>query len=970
MTEPSGLLNAAFINDLYEIWLQDPNQLEPEWQLYFSRVQVSQSSAKPERSATQLQAQFRLHPSQQADNAASAQRKRRQSPHPLIAETTTQPAMLSASLLSNALSRQQMEKQSAVHRLIHYFRVRGHEIAELDPLKLHDTRYVEDLDPAFHGLTEADMDMEFSTGTFFAFSNQQATLREIFTALQQIYCGHIGIEFMHLTDTRKKRWLQENLEARFVHDECGVDSDCKQHILERLVAAEGLEHYLHMQYVGQKRFSLEGAESLIPLLDEVVQNAGRYGVKELVFGMAHRGRLNVLVNIMGKSTRELFSEFEGTIDIDPRRGSGDVKYHQGYSTDVMTPGGPLHLTLAFNPSHLEIINPVVEGSVRARQERRHDHERNEVLPVLIHGDSAFSGQGVVMETLNLSETKGYRTGGTVHIVINNQIGFTTSDPFDVRSTLYCTDVAKMVRAPIFHVNADNPEAVIRVSKLALEYRMKFNMDVVIDMICYRRHGHNEADEPMATQPQMYQRIKKHPPITTLYAEKLIKNEIIQPQDAEMMAQQYRAVLKAQEMVEMARRRKVDGFEYGTNWKPYLGTKWTQEAPTHISKEALQYLSERITSHPPDFKLHRTVERIIENRKKMAAGEIDADWGFAELLAYASLLQAGYPVRLSGQDSGRGTFAHRHAVLHDQSHNGMYIPLQHITPRQPQFLIINSLLSEEAVLGFEFGYASSEPETLTIWEAQFGDFANGAQVVVDQFISSSEAKWRRLCGLVLFLPHGYDGQGPEHSSARLERYLQLCAENNMQVCVPSEPAQFFHLLRRQMLRPYRKPLIVMTPKSLLRNKHSTSKLEDFTDKDFELLIDETDTSIDPKQVKRVLLCAGQVYFKLLEARTKKGINNIAILRLEQLYPLPRATLSRALEKYSNTKQWFWVQEEPRNQGAWNFIHARVLDTMHQPNIRLGYAGRLLFASPAAGYLKAHLDQERELIEQAFDLEFRG
>ncbi len=953
MQDNSYLYNAAFLDGLYEAYLQNPHSVSAEWRDYFATLQAGE--AWQDVAHTPIVQRF-----QQAPVAADE----------TLPHAGAQPAAAGAPPLTAVPfgMTAMLEKQNAVLRLINYYRVRGHEIAHIDPLQLREKKDIRDLDPSFQGLTDADLDTLFSVGSFFAFPNRSATLREILQALQRIYCGTIGAEYMHLTETRKKRWLQERLERDLSKPAADFDTECKLQIMERLTAAQELEHYLHTQYVGQKRFSLEGSESLIPLLDEVIQNAGRQGVKEVVIGMAHRGRLNVLVNIMGKTTRELFSEFEGKVDVDIKRSSGDVKYHQGYSSDVMTPGGTLHLALAFNPSHLEIINPVVEGSVRARQERRHDNERNQVVPILIHGDAAFSGQGVVMETLNLSQTRGYKTGGTLHIVVNNQIGFTTSDPFDSRSTLYCTDVAKMVRAPIFHVNGDDPEAVIYIINLALEYRMRYNMDVVIDLISYRRHGHNETDEPMATQPMMYQKIKNHPSVTTLYAEKLIAEGVLTPQDAEAMSHQYRASLKARDRVT---RRKIERFEYMVDWKAYLGQAWTVAAETHISTELLQRLSQRLTTWPDDFYLHRTVEKIMFNRRKMAAGEIPMDWGFAETLAYASLLDSGYPVRLSGQDSARGTFAHRHAVLFNQAQNGRYLPLQNIAARQAPFLVINSLLSEEAVLGFEFGYASSEPDTLTIWEAQFGDFANGAQVVIDQFISSSEAKWQRLCGLVMYLPHGYDGQGPEHSSARLERYLQMCAENNMQVCIPSTPAQFFHLIRRQMLRPYRKPLIVFTPKSLLRHKQSISQIQDLTDSKFELLLDECHEDCDLSKIERVLLCSGQVYYKLVEAREKKQMFNVAILRIEQLYPFPRASLVHLFEKYQHVKQWFWVQEEPKNQGAWRFIRARFSETMQLPaHIDLQYAGRLPSASPSVGYLKFHLEQERELIEQAFDLEFAG
>lgn len=960
MTQPSShLFNAAFVDGLYEAFLENPSQVSPEWRSYFEQLQA-QEAAHDVPHLPILESYCRR------GNGANQDWDTDVPPPPPAAfypppYAFAPPASATPHAAPHGMiSRHDVEKQNAVLRLINYYRVRGHEVAKIDPIGMKESSQIKDLDPSFHGLTEADMDRVFNCGSFFGL--KEAPLRDILSTLEKVYCGSIGTEYMHIIDTDKKRWIQQRIETRLAQG-LGFDTGIRKNILERLVAAEGIETYLHTQYVGQKRFSLEGGESLIPLMDEIVQSGGKHGIKEMVVGMAHRGRLNVLVNVMGKATKDLFLEFEGKTA--NNNGSGDVKYHQGYSSEVMTPGGPVHLALAFNPSHLEIINPVVEGSVRARQERRHDKEHNQVLPILIHGDAAFAGQGVVMETLNLSQTRGYKTGGTVHIVINNQIGFTTSDPFEARSTLHCTDIAKIVQAPIFHVNGDDPEAVVFVAKLALDYRMHFNQDVVIDMVCYRRHGHNETDEPWATQPVMYSHITKLPTPPVVYAERLTSEGVITQADYDQMVTNYRAALKAREMVTP---RKLDKFEFGVDWRPYVGKKWTEACDTSLSMEAIQKLGDRLTLWPDDFQLHRTVERIMLNRKEMFAGNMPMDWGFAETLAYASLLEAGYPVRLSGQDCGRGTFAHRHAVLHNQLRRGTYLPLQHVSPSQAPFLVINSLLSEEAVLGFEFGYASSEPNTLVIWEAQFGDFANGAQVVFDQFLSSSESKWQRLCGLAVFLPHGYDGQGPEHSSARLERYLQLCAEDNMQVCVPSTPAQFFHMIRRQMIRPYRKPLIVMTPKSLLRDKRSVSTLEDITDGQFQNVIDDTGIQ-DVSTVKRVLLCGGQVYFKLLDARREKGLEqDVAIVRIEQLYPFPRAIVEQLIKKYENA-QWFWVQEEPRNQGAWRFVRARLMETMHLPNFTVSYAGRLPSASPAVGYYKVHHEQEKELITQAFDLDFK-
>jgi 2-oxoglutarate dehydrogenase E1 component len=734
-------------------------------------------------------------------------------------------------------------------------------------------------------------------------------------------------------------------------------------LLERLTAAEGLERYLHTRYVGQKRFSGEGGESLTPLLDHLLQQAGAKGIQQTVIGMAHRGRLNVLVNTLGKMPKDLFAEFEGHHDDNLL--SGDVKYHQGFSSAVMTPGGPMQLTLAFNPSHLEIVNPVVEGSVRARQHLRGDREHKQVLPVLIHGDAAFAGQGVVMETLNLSGTRGYGTGGTVHIIINNQIGFTTSDPRDTRSTLYCTDVAKMVDCPIFHVNGDDPEAVALVTEIALDFRVQFRKDVVIDLVCFRRQGHNEQDEPLVTQPLMYKRIAKHPGTRKLYADRLEKDGVIAPGEGDEMVKAYRQALEAGAHTNQF---VLYGHKpaFAVNWQRYLGAEWTAKADTGLPMKELKALAAALTTIPQNFKLHSRVEKVIADRTAMGEGRLPLDWGMAENLAYASLVKAGYPVRLSGQDCGRGTFFHRHAVLHDQNRerwdDGTYIPLQHVAENQASFLVIDSVLSEEAVLGFEYGYAAAAPEELVVWEAQFGDFANGAQVVIDQFISSGEAKWGRLCGLVMMLPHGFEGQGPEHSSARLERYLQLCAEYNMQVVVPSSPAQMFHLLRRQMIRPYRKPLIIMTPKSMLRHKESVSSLEDLAHGQFQNVIAEKE-GIDPKKVKRLILCSGKVYYDLLANRREQARMDMAIARIEQLYPFPHAEFQAQVDLYPNATEIMWVQEEPGNQGAWHRIQ-HYLERHMRPDQVLAYALRPSSAAPAVGYLSAHNLQQKDIMRAAF------
>lgn len=928
MANQSYLYNASFIDDLYEAYLADPSQVSEDWRAYFAKLQQEQPVSTPEIPHLPIQERF----------------------------TDYRPNYATGAIDATALQAF-AKKQAAVLRLITAYRYRGHQQAHLDPLLLQERPVVDDLSPEYYGLTPEDMSTVFDTGSLYGMTD--AKLSEIIARLKTIYCGNIGAEYMHITETEQKRWLQEHFEGTL--GKPNFDEDTKKRILGQLTAAQGLEDFLHTQYVGQKRFSLEGGESLIPALDQIIQQSGSLGVHEVVLGMAHRGRLNVLVNIFGKRPKDLFSEFEGKVGNE--KIAGDVKYHQGFSSDVETPGGLVHLALAFNPSHLEIVNPVIEGSVRARQERRGDKKRNEVLPLLIHGDAAFAGQGVIMETFNLAHTRGYTTGGTVHVVINNQIGFTTSDPLDSRSTLYCTDVAKMVQAPIFHVNGDDPEAVVYVTKMALDFRMKFNKDVVIDLVCYRRHGHNEADEPAATQPVMYQKINKQVKTQKLYAQLLAKEGIIAVDQGEALLQEYRTDLKTKEVVS---RPVTSDPKYSVNWKPYLGVHWTAAADTTISKEKLQELAEKLTVVPEGFVLNRSVEKIIQARRQMAKGEAGFDWGAAETLAYATLVETGTPVRLSGQDCGRGTFAHRHAVLHHANTGETHLPLQHITPDQAHYLVINSTLSEEAVLGFEFGYSSSDPETLVIWEGQFGDFANGAQVVIDQFISSSETKWQRYSGLVMLLPHGYDGQGPEHSSARLERYLQLCAEDNMQVCVPSTPAQCFHMLRRQIVRPMRKPLIVMSPKSLLRHKRAVSTIEDFTNQGFQTVIDEVDTNIRPENVKRVLFCSGKVYYDLVEARETNNITDIAIVRLEQLYPYPKEAMAQVLARYPNATSRVWVQEEPRNQGAWWFMRAHMDVNISSSGIKLEYAGRPASASPAAGYLKIHRKQLEEFLADALQL----
>ena len=857
------------------------------------------------------------------------------------------------------------EKQAAVSRMIQVYSLRGHQIADLDPLGLMDRHVPGVLKLDYLGLTDADMDTEFVTGGVAGTGDRRMQLRDIIDLLKKIYCGKVGSEFAHVSRARERLWLRQHFERDMVS--AGQDEKERLWLLEKLTAAEGIERYLHTRFVGQKRFSLEGGESLIPMLDDLIQQGGSSGIREFVIGMAHRGRINVLVNVLGKSPEELFDEFEGKVDSSDMKGSGDVKYHKGYSADMKTPGGNVHIALAFNPSHLEIVNPVVEGSVRARQQRRGDAERQEVLPVLIHGDAAFSAQGVVTETFQMSQTTGFRTGGTIHIVINNQIGFTTSRPSDARSTAYCSDVAKMIEAPVFHVNGDSSEAAINVMRLALKYRQKFRKDVVIDLVCYRRHGHNEADEPSATQPVMYSVIRKHKTTRALYAQQLVGADVIDDAAVSQLQEDYRDSLDRGEPVPDSALGMI-GNEFTVDWHPYLNTTWDDDVDTTLSPVKVAELAGKLTTLPPGYALHGRVQRIIDDRKRMGAGEIDMDWGFAESMAYAGLLDDGYECRITGQDSGRGTFFHRHAVLHEQNNRQEYIPLQHITDKPSAFRVLDSLLSEEAVMAFEYGYATTEPGTLVVWEGQFGDFANGAQVVIDQFISSGDAKWGRQCGLTLFLPHGHEGQGPEHSSARLERFLQLCAEHNMQVCVPSTPAQMFHMIRRQMIRPYRKPLIVLTPKSLLRHKASVSTLSSLSTGQFEVIIPDT-SALQAEDVTRVIFCSGKVYYDLIEAREVNDLSNVAIVRIEQLYPFAIERYASILDSYPNITDVVWCQEEPQNQGAWYQIRHRLQEPLSDQQ-ELFYAGRSSAAAPASGIYKLHLQQQQALVEAALDVEVKA
>ena len=858
---------------------------------------------------------------------------------------------------SAAVESEHERKQMRVLELIAAYRHRGHKRADIDPLNLMKRPAMPVLDLAYHGLSVAELEEIFDTGSL-RYGDGKAKLREIVETLELTYCGSIGAEYMHIVQADEQIWVQHKLES--VRSKPPLTAADKRSILERLTAAEGLEKYLHGRYPGTKRFGLEGAESLIPCLHELLQRLGSHDVLESVVGMAHRGRLNVLVNILGKDPWDLFSEFDGKVD--ESLSSGDVKYHQGFSTNVMTIGGEMHLALAFNPSHLEIVGPVVAGSVRARQDRRRDYSGDLVVPIVVHGDAAFSGQGVVMETLQMSQTRGFKTGGTVHIILNNQIGFTTSRQDDARSTEYCTEIAKMVQAPIFHVNGDDPEAVVFVTKLAADYRMYFRKDVVIDLVCYRRRGHNESEEPMKTQPLMYKRIRALPTTRERYVEKLVAEQVVSRNEAAEMADQYRDTLESGGHVALSIVHEPDESLF-VDWRPYLGHEWTAAADTRVPRERFVEIAQRLARIPDGFELQRQVGKTLDDRARMTGGELPVNWGYAEIMAYGTLVAEGHGVRLTGQDVGVGTFSHRHACLYNQVDGKRYIPLNHLS-ETTNFDIYDSLLSEEAVLAFEYGYATTTPKELIVWEAQFGDFANGAQVVIDQFVSSGEVKWARLCGLTMLLPHGYEGAGPEHSSARLERYLQLSAEHNMQVCVPTTPAQVFHMLRRQAIRPLRKPLIALTPKSLLRHKQAVSTLAELHDGAFRTVLVEID-DIDPRGVDRVVLCSGKVYYELLEARRAAQASNVAVLRVEQLYPYPREDLARAIAPYKRLRRVVWCQEEPMNQGAWYQTQHKMRQAIaaHEAFPNLEYAGRNSFAASAGGYTQMHNDRQQRLVRDA-------
>jgi 2-oxoglutarate dehydrogenase E1 component len=856
--------------------------------------------------------------------------------------------------------------------LIRSYRQRGHLIAKLDPLGLLKTEYLEELHPESYGFQKKDYQKKiYLDGVI---NKQYSSIKEILGFLKKTYCGHIGYEYMHISNPTERKWFRDRVEKS--EDTLQFTKNGKEAILNKLIQAEGFEKFLHKKYVGTKRFGLDGGESLIPALEQIIKIGGQSKIKEVKIGMSHRGRLNVLANVLQKSYKRIFNEFAGEFNSSSEEGAGDVKYHLGASSNREFDGNSVHVSLTDNPSHLEAVNPVVLGQTRAKQFFHKDRERKKVIPILIHGDAAFAGQGVVAECFAMSGLPGHNTGGTIHIIINNQIGFTTSPRF-ARSSPYPSDVAKMVDAPIIHANGDDPEAVVYAARIATEFRLKFNRDVVIDLFCYRRFGHNEGDEPSFTQPLMYEKIRSHPSPIKVYGNRLVAENMISNDKIENLIKNFKELLDDQFKNAKNYKPQIEWFE-GT-WSAYRPEKGKDKRGiTGADTKKLLEISEKINAIPEKLNLHKTIVKILNSRRESVKNGSNIDWSTAEALAFGSLLDEGYPVRLVGQDSGRGTFSQRHSVLRNQIDNSRYVPLNNISNNQKQFEIVDSFLSELAVLGFEYGYSLVEPNTLTLWEAQFGDFANGAQVVIDQFIASGERKWSRASGLVLLLPHGYEGQGPEHSSARLERFLQLCSNDNMQVMNCTTPANYFHALRRQMHRDFRKPLIIMAPKSLLRNKYCVSYLEDFNkDNSFHRIL--WDHAIDPKTngfiklkknsgIKKVIMCSGKVYFDLLDAREKLKKDDVILFRIEQLYPFPAKTLVKELKPYAKNAKYYWCQEEPKNMGAWFSVRDYIqwtLETINAKNKEIFYIGRSPDASPATGYAKRHISQQQEIINKVFE-----
>ncbi len=936
--------NTEFINEFYADYLSDPKSVPESWREFFEGLSDEQKlihndlqgpSWSPERKNNSIKLNTKNIKNEEGELEADLK-------------------------FTN-------ESVKAI-ALIRAYRIRGHLIANLDPLGMMERKYLEDLNPADHGFKKEDYNKKIYVGEYM--KGGYSSIKEILTFFKKIYCSKIGVEYMHISDPFEKKWFRERMEKE--ENQLKFTTNGKKAILNKLIQAEGFEKFLAVKFVGTKRFGLDGGEALIPALEQIIKRGGHLGFKEVKIGQPHRGRLNILANVLQKSYKRMFNEFAGEYASFSSDSTGDVKYHLGASSNREFDGNLVHVSLTDNPSHLEAVNPVVLGQTRAKQFFHKDEKRRQVIPVLIHGDASFAGQGVVAECFAMSGVPGHNTGGTIHIIVNNQIGFTTSPKF-ARSSPYPSDLAKMVDAPILHVNGDDPEAVTHCAKIATDYRQKFNRDVVIDMICYRRFGHNEGDEPSFTQPTMYRKIKKHPTTLNIYAEKLIEEGVINFKEFDNMKIKFKSLLEEQFKTAKEYKPKLEWYEgVWSRFKPEKGKD--KRGITGVPLEKIKKIGEKITSIPDDFNLHPTLRKIFENKKKMFSSEKGFDWATAEHLAFATLLEEGYPVRLSGQDSARGTFSQRHSVLKDQLNGSKYIPLNNISKKQKNLEVIDSLLSEMAVLGFEYGYALSEPSTLVIWEAQFGDFANGAQVIIDQFITSAESKWARANGLVMLLPHGYEGQGPEHSSARLERFLQLCAQENIQVVNCTTPANYFHALRRQIHRDFRKPLIIMTPKSLLRNKMCISNIEDFTKKNtfHRVLIDHADSKknkliklAEDKKIKKVVMCSGKIYFDLLQAREKNKNNNVFIIRIEQLYPFPVKTLAKDLKRFRKNAEFFWCQEEPKNMGAWNTVRNYIqwsLNYIKAKNKEVNYIGRNPAASPASGYLKKHLAEQNEILEK--------
>ena len=949
--------NSSFIEELYLKYINNPENVPQSWREFFDGLDEDQKIIQTEIQGPSW--------SPKKNNISQIIDKVKISAE----DNFTKKELLSNGDLATRDGYEKEKEQSVkAIALIRAYRIRGHLIANLDPLGMMERKYLNELHPSNHGFQKEDYNKKIYLREYM--DSKYATINEILSFLKKTYCSTIGAEYMHISDPNEKKWFRERMEKK--ENQLNFTNSGKKFILNKLIQAEGFEKFLAVKFVSTKRFGLDGGEALIPALEQIIKRGGHLGVKEIKIGMPHRGRLNVLANLLQKSYKRIFNEFAGEFGSSIVESAGDVKYHLGASSNREFDGNLVHISLTDNPSHLEAVDPVVLGQTRAKQFFHKDKKRQKVVPILIHGDAAFAGQGVVAECFAMSGLRGHNTGGTIHIIVNNQIGFTTNPRF-ARSSPYPSDIAKMVEAPILHVNADDPEAVVHCARVAIEFRQQFNRDVVIDMICYRRWGHNEGDEPSFTQPLMYQKIRQHPTTLNVYGEKLIKEGTITAEEFDKNKKEFKNLLDEQLKTAKEYKPKLEWFEgVWSRFRPEKGKD--KRGVTGVTADTIKKIGKRITYIPEDFNAHPTIRKIFENKKKMFENGTGFDWATAEQLAFATLLEEGYPVRLSGQDSGRGTFSQRHSVLRDQKNNSYYTPLNNISKKQKRFEVIDSLLSEFAVLGFEHGYALSEPTTLVVWEAQFGDFANGAQVVIDQFIASGERKWSRASGLVMLLPHGYEGQGPEHSSARLERFLQLCAHENIQVMNCTTPANYFHALRRQIHRDFRKPLIIMTPKSLLRNKRCTSNIEDFNKKNtfHRILKDHAEVGgygliklQEDKKIKKVVLCSGKIYFDLIEAREKIKNNKVLFIRIEQLYPFPVKTLAQELKKFKKNARFFWCQEEPQNMGAWNSARNYIewtLNYIKAENRKVSYIGRKPAASPATGYLKKHLAQQKEIIEK--------